>query len=116
MPKDAERGTETQDRAATDVATVTLGGSLKDNELSNTFTSYDSTQSIALSCAGNQDIEIEKLFGPLVACDVKVRLDVAAGQWIVWRKREPRDGPSTWEEMARFDCQESIEFSPSTPS
>lgn len=59
---------------------------------------------------GLHAVHIEKMFGPLVACNVRVWLDYDPGQWVVERERTPAEGESTWEEMARFDCQESIEF------
>jgi hypothetical protein len=54
-------------------------------------------------------VHIEKMYGPLVACDVRVWLESESGQWIVERECQ-RDGERSWEEMARFDCQESISF------
>lgn len=70
----------------------------------------EATQGAMVECAGDQTIEIDKLYGPLIACGVRVRLEVKTGEWVVSRERVPKDGETTWEEMARFDCQESIDF------
>lgn len=66
---------------------------------------------VVIACGGDTNIRIEKLYGPLVACDVRVRVDVPKAEWVVERLREPIEGDATWEEMARFGCQDSIEFS-----
>lgn len=61
---------------------------------------------------GVEAVQIRKLYGPLVACDVVVRLDIEKGEWVVERERHlTGDGlKRDWEEVARFDCQESLAF------
>lgn len=82
---------------------------MTDSPTTEQFVSFDGKKLVVVDVHGDQYVEISKLFGPLVACDVRVRLDVAGAQWIVERERLKLDGDQSWEEMARFDCQESIE-------
>lgn len=60
---------------------------------------------------GCQPVLIHKLYGPSAAC--LVRIQWREGCWVIERRHEyddgdPRDG--TWEEMLRFDAQESHHF------
>ncbi len=60
-----------------------------------------------------QPIVIEKLYGPTIACDLRIRFD--GSDWVIQRERTKRgagDAPETrwFEEAARFDCQESLDF------
>lgn len=64
-----------------------------------------------------QAVRITKEFGPLGACDVRVRLDKQAGEWVVEKlveEHKPVEGlkPQHWEylrsrwiEVVRFGCQ-----------
>ena len=58
----------------------------------------------------NHTVIIEKLFGPLIFCDLRITPDINEGEWVVERQRIDGNNETTWEEMSRFDCQESIFF------
>lgn len=66
---------------------------------------------IQVPVAAEQNVIITKEYGPLMACDVRVRLDFQKAEWVIERKCYKEDITS-WQEMARFDCQESIEPAP----
>lgn len=53
---------------------------------------------------------IDKLYGPLVMCDLQIHVDSARGEWVISRQVLARDGTSAWETVARIDGQNSIEF------
>lgn len=59
-----------------------------------------------VNCSANQTIEIDKLYGPLCASPVRIRLEYGSNlaDWVV-----EYQNPSTeqWEEKARWGCQES---------
>ena len=59
---------------------------------------------------GEAYVQIKKLFGPLIACDARVRLDLKTGEWVIEREVETtKDQKGVWwQEMCRFDCQESL--------
>lgn len=71
---------------------------------------------------GGGPLTIQKLYGPNIACDLRIRC--ADGCWVIERERTkkvgtvPADAPerqylpteSTFEEVARFDYQESLDF------
>lgn len=59
----------------------------------------------------NQTVEIDKLYGPLCALGVRIRLEYKndVSDWVVERER-PKDKKDSacemeWIEMARWDCQ-----------
>lgn len=54
---------------------------------------------------GAATVQVDKLYGPLAAETVQIRLDRSTAEWIVERQRV--DDDETWEEKARWDCQES---------
>lgn len=63
---------------------------------------------LTVNCSVNEVIEIDKLYGPLSATGVRVRLefDDKYTDWVV--EREKLSGgaeDSQWIEMARWDCQ-----------
>ncbi len=66
---------------------------------------------ITVNVSANQTVEIDKLYGPLAALGVRVRLEYRGdiSDWVVERERptDKRDGGSAmeWVEMARWDCQ-----------
>ncbi|ADO59629.1 hypothetical protein [Paenibacillus polymyxa] len=55
---------------------------------------------------------INKLYGPLTACEVRVTMDEERSVWRVERavyKQDPDDSPYVeWETMIEFDAQESL--------
>lgn len=55
---------------------------------------------------GGAVVEVDKLYGPLAAELVRIRLDHNTAEWIV--ERQPIDATGdVWEEKARWNCQES---------
>jgi hypothetical protein len=77
-----------------------------------------SPDGITVECGG-QIVVIDKLFGPLIACNVRVSLDGKSGEWVVERETCVSDKDEDtgvdginavhgWEEVTRFDCQESV--------
>lgn len=72
---------------------------------------------IYVPCMAEQNITIRKEYGPLVACDVRVRLDFQTAEWVIekecqkkaWSKEHDCETCETsWKEVSRFDCQESL--------
>lgn len=65
-------------------------------------------QKIIVNCSANEVIEIDKLYGPLCAVGVRIRLEYndKCSDWVVEREKL-NDGPedSEWIEMARWHCQ-----------
>lgn len=60
---------------------------------------------------GTQAVLIDKLYGPSSAC--LLRIQWRSGDWVIERHHEylkPDDPREHWEEMARFDAQESHHF------
>ena len=59
---------------------------------------------------GYEKVIIDKLYGPLIFCNLRVWADPTDGEWVVERERwtTPDGINSEWEEMLRFDCQESL--------
>jgi hypothetical protein len=57
---------------------------------------------VRVNCSANQIIEIDKLYGPLVASGVRIRLqyDDNVIDWVV--EREASEG--VWEETARWSA------------
>ena len=56
-------------------------------------------------------IELDKVYGPTSAC--RVRVFWSDGDWVLEREVNDLrdvDAPATWEEMVRFDGQESLEY------
>lgn len=53
---------------------------------------------------GSVAVLVDKLYGPLAAELVRVRLDADAAEWVVERQRVDNN---TWEEKLRWYCQES---------
>lgn len=68
---------------------------------------------------GGEPVILDKAYGPLIACEVRVRLDHEAAEWVVEREaltRVPDTGPgpkgddgmttaAEWREVVRFRCQ-----------
>jgi len=62
---------------------------------------------------GYQTITIDKLFGPLVFCNLRIKADPQSGNWIIEREKitlNDEGSETTWESVASFNGQESIEF------
>lgn len=62
---------------------------------------------------GGAAVEIDKLYGPLSAELVRVRLDHNTAEWVVERQRVD-SLEDVWEEKARWYCQESYEDAQAT--
>lgn len=63
---------------------------------------------VVINCCANQVIEIDKLYGPLAATGVRVRLEYndTCSDWVVEREKlSGGSAESEWIEMARWDCQ-----------
>lgn len=65
---------------------------------------------VTVCCGANENIEIVKLYGPLSADDIRVRLDFhgTIADWVVERKEyddDDDDVAPAWVEMARFPCE-----------
>lgn len=54
----------------------------------------NSTKELRVEIGVHQSVVIDKLYGPLVMCDVRVRADFKKCQWVVERQRirEHKDG------------------------
>lgn len=67
---------------------------------------------VVINCMANQTIEIDKLFGPLAALGVRIRLEYKNGvsDWVIEREVPIPESDGTWVdvswvEVARWDCQ-----------
>ena len=49
---------------------------------------------------------VDKLYGPLIACCLRIAIR-GDGEWVIERE-VGLECDDQWEEMARFDCQESL--------
>lgn len=63
----------------------------------------------------NEPVEIDKMYGPLVAFPIRVYVDFATVEWVVEREFIPHDDKgnaleSEWRIMARFPCQTADDF------
>lgn len=56
------------------------------------------------------DIIINKLYGPTAACDLKVRIDLTTGEWVIERERYINDETAEWVEVVRIPMQASDDF------
>ena len=72
--------------------------------------SADGLDVVRVEMGSHQVVVVDKLYGPLVACDVRIFVDAQAGEWVIERQHIDADNARTWSEVARFDCQESIHF------
>lgn len=61
---------------------------------------------IRINIGSDYNVEIDKLYGPLVAHLIRVRCEVATAEWVV--ERQSLEGDN-WIEMARWDCQLGFE-------
>ena len=59
---------------------------------------------VVINIGTDFNVEVDKLYGPLAAETVRVRLEHKTTEWVVERYRVDTD---VWEEKARWDCQES---------
>lgn len=64
-------------------------------------------QKIIVNCGANETIEIDKLYGPLCASGVRIRLEYTAecSDWVVEREKINNAAASEWIEVTRWDCQ-----------
>ena len=76
----------------------------------------DGLDEIVVAMGTHQVVRLDKLYGPLVACDLRIFVDGAAGEWVIEREHIDKDNVQTWAEIARFDCQESIHFDDEDPN
>lgn len=67
---------------------------------------------VIVNCKANQIIEIDKLYGPLSALGVRIRLEYTndKSDWVVEREKPIPDNDGKWcdvewVETARWDCQ-----------
>ena len=64
---------------------------------------------------GRKDIiEINKDFGPTIACDIRINCDTNSGNWIIEKCCTEVDvcgnSKDIWEEVCRIDFQDCIDF------
>jgi len=71
-------------------------------------------KTVVLEVCSDTVVHIDKLFGPLIFCEVRIRADQKTADWVVEREwlESDADGNSVcnWREVARFDGQECIDF------
>lgn len=67
---------------------------------------------LIVNCGANETIEIDKMFGPLAATGVRVRLEYhdEIADWVIEREKliinpDGNSGETQWIEMARWYCQ-----------
>jgi hypothetical protein len=53
---------------------------------------------------------IEKEFGPLDMCDLRITIDYERAEWVVERKIHRLDCITEWEVATRIDGQNTIEY------
>lgn len=68
------------------------------------------SDNVTLTIGSHHTVTLDKLFGPLVCCALRIRVDAHKGEWVIEREVSPLVGDSTWEEVCRIDVQESMEF------
>lgn len=66
------------------------------------------SSAIRVNIGTDFNVEVDKLYGPLAAHTVRVRLEHATAEWVV--ERQEIEG-NAWIEMARWDCQLGFEQS-----
>ena len=59
---------------------------------------------------GYDTVTISKEYGPTIHCDVRITADPRTCTWRIEREKYNEDESVTWEIMAEFDCQESLNF------
>ncbi len=65
---------------------------------------------------GYEAVLIEKMFGPLIFCDLRLRADPSTCEWVIERQcgftqDEQGDGPAIWREWVRIPGQLTEDFS-----
>lgn len=63
---------------------------------------------------GIQSVVLDKVFGPLIMCGLRISINIWNAEWVVERERyswnaDQTEQLITWEEVARIDGQESLE-------
>ncbi len=59
---------------------------------------------------GYSKIILDKLFGSLIFCGLRIYASHETCEWIIEREVINKEGDSSWEEVHRVDGQESIYF------
>lgn len=71
-------------------------------------------KSITVNIGGDKTVYIDKLYGPMIFCEVRVTPVVNTCTWKVERLRISQDengnDVQTWETVCEFDAQECISF------
>ena len=71
-------------------------------------------EELQINLSGDQTIQIEKLYGPLIFCGVRITPDLESCKWKIERERitQDEDGNDVpaWEIICEFGGQESIDF------
>ena len=70
---------------------------------------------LTLNICGDHTVYLDKLYGPLIFCGVRITADIESGNWIIEREVIKQDDagndiPNVWEKVCEFDGQESIHF------
>ena len=72
-----------------------------------------SDKEITINVSGSNTVYIDKMFGPLIFCEVRITPDIKSGKWKIERERitaTDEGDKISWEIICEFDCQESIDF------
>jgi hypothetical protein len=72
----------------------------------------DAFEDLRVNTCADKYIYIDKLYGPLMAEEVRIHLDLENYEWVVERQRLDTEfidenTPVVWEEKARWNCQET---------
>tara|TARA_R110000744_G_scaffold64675_6_gene133086 strand:+ start:3866 stop:4093 length:228 start_codon:yes stop_codon:yes gene_type:complete len=71
-------------------------------------------QDIKVEVGSHNRAVIDKLFGPLIFCRLRVTAEAKNCEWVIERERTQQDEEGNdvdfWEEVVRIDGQESISF------
>ena len=59
---------------------------------------------------GYSKITLDKLFGALIFCNLRIYADSKTCEWIIEREVIDEESNISWEEVYRIDGQESIYF------
>jgi len=57
-----------------------------------------------------QRIVLDKLFGALIFCALRIHADANTCEWVIEREVIDKEGDVSWEEVSRIDGQDSIYF------
>lgn len=59
---------------------------------------------------GYSKIILDKMFGPLIFCDLRIYPDSKTCEWVIERQVIDKESDVFWEEFCRIGGQESIYF------